>query len=115
MRTTSQELYVKVADRLSIPVEDVEKEVITYSKVLKKALNDKVQTDYDYYMLGKLKPRPTVMERVYLGILNAKKKLGDEYVTTPDIIKKIKFYNRWKEVITKGRWKIKGQHNPFKK
>jgi len=102
MITDWKSICTRVAEKLNIPEEEVIEEIQTYygiaRKLVKGQLDTPVKVDLDL-LIGKMKPKnrdiKTVKER------------------NPPSEWFHKFYPVWKEVIEKGRGKIKGTFNPF--
>jgi len=97
-------ICTKVAEKLNIPEEKVIWEIETYYDKAKDLIKGKIDTpskvDVDL-LIGKMKPMNREMNTI-------KKR-------NPDSVWFHQYYPKWKEVVEKGRGKIKGTFNPFEK
>jgi hypothetical protein len=114
MKTEWQEIAKRVAKNLDIPEKEVIEEIKEYTKHLREGIRKLKKVDFDFYMVGKLKPSSKRVNEFH----NKHTYYREHY--KPSKIEKerqdvfFNFFERWEALMKKGRWKVKGQFNPFK-
>lgn len=114
MKTDWQEIAKRVAIELDIPEKEVINEIKEYTEVLKDGLRNLKGIDYDFYMIGKLKPSSKKMNQYYEKHSYFKEAFKPSETQQKRYDAFFPFFKRWQELMKKGRWKVKGQYNPFK-